>query len=245
MLEMVQNEAERYCFPIIIDADGTVLRNSAAKHARSLSRTRPLASLDKRTKERVLDLSEKTAVAVRFKAPKNGAALVYRRFGYLFFMYLPMLENVGAIPSDPFTLDVSGAELSELLSSVSSKLFPKNELTASSFARICSVAATLCFSEDTVKKILDGDGLIDAEASFGAFGRIVGELDFRDATELSEPPILISFSEGTLSMSLYGYEVWRLRSSVLAAVAPYSFTESEYSAAFELALVIAIFRSRK
>lgn len=240
------NEAERYGFPIIITAsDGTVFRNAEAKRTRSLSRTDPLAKLDKKTVEKVSRLEESSAVIVKFKTPKNGSALVLRRFGLLFFMYLPMLDNIVSIPREIFTIYATGKNLSELLSSLASKLFPKNEVYASSFARICSIAATLSFSEDTVKHELDGDGLIDPKSALSAFGRALGELDTRDATELSDPPILISFSEGGISLSLYGYEIWRERSAVLSAVSPYSFTEKEYSQAFELALVISIFKSRK
>ena len=187
-------------------------------------------------------LTENSAAAVK---TKRGAALVYRRMGALVFMYLPMLDNIGNIPNDIYTLDESAADLPGLLSSLAVKLFPKGRISSSSFARICSIASTLAFSEDTVKYELDGDGLIDVEKAFYAFGKAIGGLDPADATELSEPPVTVSFSCDSLSVLLYGYEIYKERSAVLAAVTPYSFTEKEYSAAFVLALMISIFKSRK
>ncbi len=242
MLERVLNEAERYSFPIIIVSDGVVTRNSAARRVRSLSRVSPISCLDKKTKESVLHLTENSAAAVK---TKRGSVLVYRRSDCHIFMYLPMLENVGNIPNEVFRLDVSARDLPELLSKLAVGLFPKRTISASSFARISSVTATLAFSEDTVKTDLDGDGFIDVEAAFCALGQVLSELDFKNATELSEPPVAVSFSGGTLSVSLYGYEIHKECSAVLTAVAPYSFTEKECSAAFVLAVATAIFKSRK
>ncbi len=245
MLDTVLREAERYSFPIIISDGETVLRNSEAKRTRSLSRVSPLSCLRKMTKEKVLALDDGTALAVTFKQPKNRAALVYRRFGYLIFMYLPMLENTVSIPNSVFDLNVSGTDLPKLLSELSLRLFPSREISVSSFARISSLSAMLTFSEDTVKTDLDGDGVIDAEKAFYILCKALSELDFKNATELSEPPVTISFSGDTLSVSLYGDEIYVERSAVLTAVEPYSFAEHEYSAALLFAFVISIFKLRR
>ncbi len=245
MLDTVLREAERYSFPIIISDGETVLRNSEAKRTRSLSRVSPLSCLGKMTKEKVLKLDDGTALAVAFKPPKNRMALVYRRFGFLIFMYLPMLENIGSIPNGVFDLNVSGADLPEALSELSVRLFPSREMSVSSFVRISSLAATLSFSEDVVKSELDGDGMIGVGTAFHALGKALCELDIKDVTELSEPPVTLSYSDGGLSISVYGYEIWSECSAVLTAVAPYSFTEKEYSSALLLAFAISIMRSRK
>ena len=241
MLEAVLREAEKYSFPIIITDSKTVLRNSEAKRTRSLSRVSPLSCLTKKAREIFLLLSENSAVAVK---TKRGAALVYRRFGLLIFMYLPMLENIGRIPNDVFDLDVSGNNLPEALSALAQKLFPKGEMSVSSFGRVASLSATLAFSEDTVKSELNCDGIIDAKEAFSALGRAIEDLDIK-MTELREPPITVSFSDGETSVSLYGERIWSTSSAVVTAVSPYSFTEKEYSAAFLLAAVISIFKSRK
>ncbi len=241
VIDKVLNEAERYDFPIIIVSDGAVARNLAAKRVRSLSRVSPLTCLDKKAKEHVLLLGENSAVAVK---TKRGAALVYCRYGLRIFMYLPMLGNVVNIPNEVYMLDESAVTLAELISSLASKLFGR-EMNASSFARVASLSSTLCFSEDVVKHELDGDGKIDTEKTFYAFGQALDDFDRRDATELSEPPVTVSFSVDTLTISLYGHALYTERTRVLAAVAPYSFTEKEYSAAFLLAVAAAIFKSRK
>lgn len=241
MLEAILREAEKYSFPIIITNGKTVMRNSEAKRTRSLSRVSPTSCLTKKTKENLLLMSENSAFAVK---TKRGPALVYLIYDLLIFMYLPMLDNIGNIPNDIFDLNVSGNDLPEALSDLSQKLFPRGEMTASSFSRIVSLSATLAFSEDTVKSELDGDGMIDAKEAFFAFGRAIEELDIK-MTELSEPPITVAFSDGETSVSLYGEKIWSASSAVLTAVSPYSFTEKEYSAAFAAATVISIFKSRK
>ncbi|MBE6582418.1 MAG: hypothetical protein E7648_04045 [Ruminococcaceae bacterium] len=241
MLEAVLREAEKYSFPIIITDGKSVTRNSEAKRIRSLSRVLPMSCLTKKTKENLLLMSENSAVAVK---TKRGPSLVYRIFDYLIFMYLPMLENIGNIPNDIFDLNVSGNDLPEALSNLSQKLFPKGEITASSFFRVASLSATLAFSEDTVKGEIDGDGMIEAKEAFSALGRAIEDLDIK-MTELREPPITVAFSDGEASVSLYGEKIWSASSVVLTAVSPYSFTEKEYSAAFAAATVISIFKSRK
>ncbi len=241
MLEAVLREAEKYSFPIIITDGNTVARNSEAKRIRSLSRLSPISHLDKKTKEGVLRLAENSAVAVK---SKKGTSLGFRRFGVLVFMYLPMLENIGNIPNDVFDLNVSGSNLPEILSDLALKLLPKGEMTASSFSRVASLSAMLAFSEDTAKSELDGNGIIDAKEAFFALGRVINDLDIK-MTELREPPITVSFSDGEMSISLYGEKIYGASSAVLTAVSPYSFTENEYSAAFLLGAVISIFKSRK
>lgn len=245
MLDTVLREAEGYAFPIIITDGSMIVRNSEAKRIRSLSRVSPLSLLAKKTKEGVLSLSEGSALAVKFRPPKKRAALVYRRFGFLIFMYLPMLENTVSLPNGVFNLNVSGNDLSKLLSELSLRLFPSREISVSSFARISSLSAMLAFSEDTVRSELDGDGVIDAEKAFYILGKVLSELDFKNATELSEPPVAISFSGGILSVLLYGDEIYVERPAVLAAVEPYSFAENEYSAALLLAFVISIMKLRR
>lgn len=242
MIDIIQKEAERYDFPIIIVSNDGVARNSAAKRTRSLSRVSPFLCLDKKTKERVLLLTENAAAAVK---SKRGAALVYRHCGFFAFLYLPMLENIERTPNEVFLLDVSARDLSELWSKLAVNLFPKRDMNASSFARIVSVAGSLCFSEDMVKTDLNGDGLIDAEKAFCALGQAIGELEFKDATELSDPPVAVSFSNDTLSVTLYGEEIYTEHLALLTAVAPYSFAENEYLTAFILAVAAAIFKSRK
>jgi hypothetical protein len=197
--------------------------------------------MSKKTRATVLMLNENSAVAVKIQ---RALTLVYRHFGFLIFMYLPMLENVGNIPNDVFDLNVSGNSLPEALSNLSQKLFPKGEITASSFSRIASLSGVLAFSEDTVKSDLDGDGIIDAKEAFFALGRALEELDVK-MTELSDPPITVSFSDGEISISLYGERIWSASSAVATAVSPYSFTEKEYSGAFLLAVAVAILKSRK
>ncbi|MBQ7779067.1 MAG: hypothetical protein IJ404_01100 [Clostridia bacterium] len=241
MIKAILREAEKYSFPIIIADGNTVTRNSEAKRVRSLSRVLPLSCLTKKTKERVLSLAENSAVTVK---TQRGSALVYRPYDCLVFMYLPMLENIGNIPNDVFDLAVSGNDLPEILSNLSQKLFPKGEMTASSFCRVASLSATLAFSEDTVKRELDGDGIIDAKEAFFAFGRAIEDLDIK-MTELREPPIAVAFSDGEMSVSLYGERIYGASSAVLTVVAPYSFTETECSAAFVIATVISIVKSRK
>ena len=241
MLEAVLGEAEKYSFPIIITDGKSVTRNSEAKRIRLLSRVSPLSRLTKKTKENVLLMSENSAVAVK---TQRGPSLVYRLYDCFISMYLPMLENIGNIPNDIFDLNVSGNDLPEALSNLSQKLFPKGEITASSFFRVASLSATLAFSEDTVKGEIDGDGMIEAKEAFFALGRAIEELDIK-MTELREPPITVAFSDGEASVSLYGEKIWSASSAVLTAVSPYSFTEKEYSAAFAAATVISIFKSRK
>ena len=241
MMKTVLEEAERYDFPIIITDGKAVERNSEAKRTRSLSRLFPMSKMSKKTRATVLMLNESSAVAVKIQ---RALTLVYRRFGFLIFMYLPMLENVGNIPNDVFDLNVSGNNLPEALSNLSQKLFPKGEITASSFSRIASLSGALAFSEDTVKCELGGDGIIDAKEAFFVLGRALEELDIK-MTELSEPPITVAFSDGEISISLYGERIWSASSAVATAVSPYSFTEKEYSGAFLLAVAIAILKSRK
>ena len=242
MLETIMNEAERYDFPIIPVSDNGVARNSAAKRRRSLSHVSTLSCLNKKTRERVLLLNESSAVAL---ATKRGAALVCRRLGCTVFMYLPMLESVVHFPNEDFSLDASARDLSELWSNLAAILFPNREINAQSCARISSVAATLCFSENVVKTDIENDGIIDAEKAFCAIGQALSELDFKDATELSDPPINVKFSSDKFSVHLYGEEIYSERTAVLAAVEAYFFTEKEYSAAFALAAATAIFKARK
>ncbi len=243
LLDNVLVEAEKYSFPIII-SDDAVARNYEARRAASISHLSPLDMIKEKDRERLIALADGEAVLIRLRSPKKHIALAYRKSGATVFMFLPMLGSVSKIPSESFTFEPDDGSLSSQLSLLAPRLLADREINVSSFMRICSIAASLSFSEDIVRSNIADDGNIDAKASFEAFGRALEQFDSK-VGELIEPPIELSFSQSRLSVSLYGSEIWQGRSAALTAVAPYAFTEREYYIAFALSLAISIYKGRK
>ncbi len=251
-------EAEKYTYPIIITKEsGIIVRNAACLSVRTLRRAEPLKRMLKSERSKLEALSNREICIVSFnKASKERRALVIRISDCYIFMYLPMLEKLSHIPTDFLGADkwvgtgLSDALLTEctmprMISFAAVKIIGRREIRMSSFARVCSICATLAFSEDVVSATYDTDDLIDSAEAFNAFGWALEGFDSASAAELASFGIDIALKNRVLSVSLYGIELYCGKALAISAVAPYSYAGNEQATAFALAVICELMRGRE